>query len=89
MKRFAKTSPMLRRLLFGLAGLALLLAPLTLFGQNCALCYTQAASSTARFIHALRSGILIMMIPPFMMSIAFTVVAYRRRNTFHAPSEYR
>jgi len=75
---------MLRRLLLALAGLLLLFVPLTLTAQNCALCYTQAASSTARFIHALRNGILVMMIPPFLMSIGFTVVAYRRRNTFHS-----
>lgn len=77
--------PMLRRLLKALAGLALLFAPWTLAAQNCALCYTQAASTTARFIHALRSGILVMMIPPMLMSIGFTVIAYRRRNTFHTP----
>ena len=75
---------MFRRLLLVLAGLLLLFVPLTLTAQNCALCYTQAASSTARFIHALRNGILVMMIPPFLMSIGFTVVAYRRRNTFHS-----
>ncbi len=85
MRRVRKMSPMIRRSLIGVAGLLLLFAPLTLAAQNCALCYTQAASTTARFIHALRNGILIMMIPPFLMSVAFTVVAYRRRNTFHTP----
>ena len=88
MRHFTET-PMLRHLLLSLVGLALFLVPVTLAAQNCALCYTQAASSTARFIHALRSGILIMMIPPFLMSIGFTVIAYRRRNTFHTPTEYR
>jgi len=85
MRRPDTTTAALRRLLLGLAGVAFLLAPLTLAAQNCALCYTQAASTTARFLHALRSGILIMMIPPLLMSIGFTVVAYRRRNTFHTP----
>jgi hypothetical protein len=84
MRRLCKISPMLRRLLIAVAGL-IVFAPLTLAAQNCALCYTQAASTTARFLHALRSGILIMMIPPFLMSVAFTVVAYRRRNTFYTP----
>ena len=87
MKRFAETFSLPRRLRLGLAGLALLLAPLTVAAQNCALCYTQAASTSSRFIHALRSGIVIMMVPPFLMSIGFTVIAYRRRNTFHTPGQ--
>jgi hypothetical protein len=57
-----------------------LLAPQALFAQGCALCYTQAASSTQRFIQALRSGIVILMVPPMFLSIMFTVMAYRRRH---------
>jgi hypothetical protein len=53
-----------------------------LLAQGCALCYTQAASSTQRFIQALRSGILILVIPPMFLSVMFTVMAYRRRNSF-------
>jgi len=68
-----------------LAAVILLFAPGTLLAQSCSLCYTQAAASTARFIQALRSGILILMVPPLFMSIGFTVLAYRRRNTFHSP----
>jgi hypothetical protein len=34
------------------------------FSQSCALCYTQAASAGARMIQALRSGILILIVPP-------------------------
>jgi hypothetical protein len=83
MKRSYLSSPMLRCLLI-LAALLLLCTP-ALFAQSCSLCYTQAAASTARFIQALRSGILILMIPPMLMSIGFTVLAYRRRNTFHSP----
>jgi hypothetical protein len=56
-----------------------------LFAESCPFCYTQAASSTARFLHALRSGILILVIPPMLMSIGFAVMAYRRRNTFYTP----
>ena len=54
-----------------------------LLAQGCALCYTQAASSTQRFISALRSGILILMVPPVFLSVMFTVMAYQRRNTFN------
>ena len=73
----------LRRCILGLGGLMLLFAPLTLYAQSCALCYTQAASSTTRFIQALRSGILILVIPPMCLSIAVTLIAYKRRNRFY------
>ena len=60
--------------------LIVLLSPQALFAQGCALCYTQAAASTQRFIQALRSGIVILMVPPMFLSIMFTVMAYRRRK---------
>ena len=60
----------------------ILTAPHVAFAQSCSLCYTQAAASTQRFIQALRSGILILMVPPMCLSIAVTLVAYKRRNQF-------
>jgi hypothetical protein len=74
----------------GLILLILLAAPLPAFSQSCALCYTQAASATARLIAALRSGILVLVIPPMLMSVGITVLAYKKRNQFAAddtPSE--
>jgi uncharacterized membrane protein YphA (DoxX/SURF4 family) len=50
--------------------------------QSCALCYTQAASSGARVIQALRSGILVLIIPPAFLSVGVTVLAYRKRDRF-------
>jgi hypothetical protein len=50
--------------------------------QNCALCYTQAASSGSRMIEALRSGILILIVPPTLMSVGVVFVAYAKRNQF-------
>jgi hypothetical protein len=50
--------------------------------QSCALCYTQAASAGSRLIHALRSGIIVLIIPPALMSIGITILAYRKRNQF-------
>ncbi len=73
--------------LMALVCLLLMLAPLAVFGQSCALCYTQAAASTHRFIQALRSGILILMVPPMLMCVGFTWMAYSRRNTFHSSHE--
>ncbi len=52
------------------------------YAQNCALCYTQAAGAGSRIIQGLRSGILVLIIPPMFMSIGITVLAYRKRNQF-------
>jgi len=71
----------LRVILLALLGLVML-APLPAFAQGCALCYTQAASAGARMIHALRSGILILIIPPTLMSIGMIFVVYRKSNQF-------
>lgn len=62
-----------------LAGL-LLLTALPAFSQSCALCYTQAASSGARMIAALKSGILILIIPPTLGSIGMIFVVHHKRN---------
>ena len=64
------------------AGLFILTLPLPAFSQSCALCYTQAAAAGARMIQALRSGIIILMIPPACMSVGVTLLAYRKRNQF-------
>ncbi len=63
-----------------LVGLVMLAAPLPAFSQNCALCYTQAASAGARMIQALRSEILVLIVPPMFMSVGITVLAYRKRS---------
>jgi len=65
--------------------LAVLLPSSLTYAQSCALCYTQAASSGSRIIHGLRSGILVLIIPPMFMSIGFTILAYRKRNQFSRP----
>jgi len=65
-----------------LVGLALLAAPLPAFSQSCSLCYTQAASAGARMIQALRSGILILIVPPTFMSVGMIFIVYRKRNQF-------
>ena len=63
-----------------LAGLTMLAAPLPAFSQSCALCYTQAASAGARMIQALRSGILILIIPPTCMSVGMIFIVHHKRN---------
>ena len=50
------------------------------YAQSCALCYTQAAGAGHRFIQGLRTGILVLIVPPMFMSVAITVLAYKKRN---------
>jgi len=63
--------------------LAALCIPSLTFAQNCPLCYTQAAGAGARVIQALRSGILILVVPPMLICVALTVMAYRKRDQFN------
>jgi hypothetical protein len=65
-----------------LAGLAILVLSPPAFAQNCALCYTQAASSGSRMIEALRSGILILIVPPTLMWLVLASILYAKRNKF-------
>lgn len=65
-----------------LVALVMLSAPRPAFSQSCALCYTQAASAGARMIQALRSGILILIVPPTFMSVAMLFIVYHKRNQF-------
>ena len=64
------------------AGLVALVAPAPAFSQSCALCYTQAASAGARMIEALRSGILILIVPPTFMSVCMIFIMRHKRNQF-------
>ena len=71
----------------GIAGLlavgAAMLAPGAAWAQNCALCYTQAAGAGSRMIAALRSGILVLIVPPMLISVGITWMAYKKRNQFN------
>ena len=60
-----------------------LVIPSLAFAQSCALCYTQAAGSGSRMIAALRSGILILAIPPTLICVGITWMAYKKRNQFN------
>jgi hypothetical protein len=76
-------------LLLGVAlvGLIMLAVPLPAFAQSCALCYTQAASAGARMIQALRSGILILILPPTFMSVGMIFIVHHKRNQFKRSEE--
>jgi hypothetical protein len=76
-----------RLLLFCLLALGALAIPLPAFSQSCALCYTQAASAGGRMIQALKSGILIMIIPPTLGSIGMIFVMRRKENQVRRPEQ--
>lgn len=84
-KMLRKTLRLHRSSLLVVAALVLLGAlasPPLAFSQSCALCYTQAASAGTRMIQALRSGILILIVPPTFMSVAMIFIVHRKRNQF-------
>ena len=64
-----------------LATLILTLAAATpAHAQGCAMCYNTAAAASPGAIHALRSGILVLLFPPLAMFVAIFTVALRRRR---------
>jgi hypothetical protein len=77
------------QLLLGVALVAVtvLALPVPAWSQSCALCYTQAASAGARMIQALRSGILILIIPPTFMSVGMIFIVHHKRNQFKRSEE--
>ncbi len=74
----------LRSWLIGLAvGCAALAAPDGALAQGCSMCYTTAAAAKAAAIQALRSGILILLIPPVLITLGIFALALHRRDRFN------
>ena len=69
---------------------AAFLLPTLAWAQGCALCYTQAAGSGSRVIQALKSGILLLVVPPMLICLVITWMAYKKRNEFNEelPAEH-
>jgi hypothetical protein len=59
------------------------------YAQGCALCYTQAAKASHRMIRGLRTGILFLIVPPMLVSVGITVLAYKKRNRTNDKSDSR
>ena len=79
----------LKQAAYWLAALALLACSSALvYAQGCAMCYTSAAASKAGALHALRSGILILLLPVLAMCSGISVVIYRSRNRFLGAAEW-
>jgi hypothetical protein len=71
------------RFRLGLALLAALSSPAALYAQGCAMCYQTAAKSGNQTIQALKHGILLMLLPPLVITGAIVYLAYHKRNLFH------
>ena len=80
MKQKIRAIRIYQLLAVGLLAFAVLVFPPPAFSQGCALCYTQAASSGAKMIAALKNGILILVIPPTLASIGMVFLVHRKRN---------
>lgn len=76
----AFSSKLSRRTKSVLIAMVVFAANAVCYAQSCALCYTQAAGAGHRFIQGLRTGILVLIVPPMFMSVGITVLAYKKRN---------
>jgi hypothetical protein len=50
------------------------------FGQTCAMCYNTASAAKPGAIQALRSGILVLLIPPTLMFIGIFALVFRSKE---------
>ena len=50
------------------------------FGQTCAMCYNTASAAKPGAIQALRSGILVLLIPPTLMFIGIFTLVFRSKE---------
>jgi hypothetical protein len=72
-----------------LIAIAVLLCSSSLiYAQGCAMCYTSAAAAKAGALHALRSGILILLLPVLVMCSGISVIIYRSRDRFLGAAEW-
>jgi hypothetical protein len=79
--------PLGRRTKAILAGALVLATNAACYAQSCALCYTQAAGAGHKLIQGLRTGILVLIVPPMFMSVGITVLAYKKRNRTNGMKE--
>jgi hypothetical protein len=78
--KFPRISHLSSRAKVALTTAAVLVSSAACHAQSCALCYTQAAGAGHKFIQGLRTGILVLIVPPMFMSVGITILAYKKRN---------
>ena len=69
-----------RQVLGGAAALVALGNSAAAFAQGCPLCYNTVAAAKPAAIQALRSGILVLLVPPVLMFIGIFFLAFRSRE---------
>jgi len=74
------------RILAAVAGIVVFACSSVAWAQSCPLCYRAAAAAKGGALQALRSGILILMIPPVLIVGGIAVLAVRGRNRFNDAS---
>jgi hypothetical protein len=63
-----------------LAGILFLVLPVAAVAQGCASCYTTTAAGGSQTIHALRSGILVLLVPPVLLFLSIVLLLSRWRR---------
>lgn len=63
-----------------LAGILFLVFSVAVVAQGCASCYTTTAAGGSQTIHALRSGILVLIVPPIVLFLSIVFLLWRWRR---------
>lgn len=70
------------------AAIGYLLAPLLAKAQSCAMCYTTVAAAQHATSQALKSGILVLLVPSVAIVGGIGVFVFRSRDTFNEPDPW-
>jgi hypothetical protein len=70
-----------------LASILVVMSHVPALAQGCASCYTTAAAGGSQTIHALRSGILVLLVPPVVLFLGIMFVLSRWRRIRSAPTD--
>ena len=83
---FSRNSDFRNRILAAVTGIVAFACSSAAWAQSCPMCYRAAAAAKGGALQALRSGILILMIPPVLIVGGIAVLAVRGRNRFNDAS---
>jgi hypothetical protein len=68
------------------AGVLAFACPAAAYAQGCPLCYNTAAAAKASAIQALRSGIIILIVPPLLICAGILWRGIKARDMFNEPA---
>lgn len=86
MRTHTKKMRPVARISFLAAMFCVLCSQAAAFAQGCASCYTTAAAGGSQTIHALRSGILVLLFPPILIFCGIVMLVWRWRSRFSVGS---